>query len=237
MPPDRGGVMKTPVTCAGCHRKYEVDDRFAGRTVKCPNCGKLISIPAAESAAAAAPLDYDEYQLGDPLEPAPSSFRASPDRSREERVEGQGRGRATIKTSQRSTRRDRSRETSENAVSLPVILISLTAVAVGLALVATFVPGARKTVGVALALPGVLLCLYGYASGIYIAFTEDDLYGWLCLLFPFYAAYYVVSRWDEMRSRLIIVVAGLTLTAIGGRFLEADLASAKSVTAEAAGEG
>ena len=93
--------MKTPVTCGGCHRQYEVDDRFAGKTVKCPNCGKLISIPAAEPAAAAAPLDFDEYQLGDPLEPAPSSFRASPGRSREERAQGQGRGRAKKKTSQR----------------------------------------------------------------------------------------------------------------------------------------
>jgi hypothetical protein len=229
--------MKTPVTCGGCHRQYEVDDRFAGKTVKCPNCGKLISIPAAEPAAAAAPLDFDEYQLGDPLEPAPSSFRASPDKSREERTQGQGRGRAKKKTSRRSTRRDRSRGPSENGVSLPMILISLTAVAIGLALVATFVPGARKTVGVALALPGVLLCLYGYASGIYIAFTEDDLYGWLCLLFPFYAAYYVVSRWDEMRSRLIMVIAGLTLAAIGGRFLESDLAQTKSTTPEAAAEG
>ena len=119
----------------------------------------------------------------------------------------------------------------------PAIIISLIAVAVMLALVAVFVPGARKPVGVALALPGLLLCLYGYASGIYIAFTEDDLYGWLCLLFPFYAAYYIVSRWDEMRSRLIMVGVGLTLLAVGGRFLEADLARAKSMTPEAAAEG
>ena len=72
-------------------------------------------------------------------------------------------------------------------------------------------PGTRKTVGVAIALPGLLLCLYGYASGVYIAFTEDDLYGWLYLLIPFYAAYYCVSRWDEMRSRLIMIVVGLIL--------------------------
>ena len=37
--------MKTPVTCEGCHRRYQVDDGFLGKTVKCANCGQLISIP------------------------------------------------------------------------------------------------------------------------------------------------------------------------------------------------
>ena len=68
--------------------------------------------------------------------------------------------------------------------------------------------------------PGLILCLYGYASGAYIAFTEDDFHGWLYLLLPFYAAYYLVSRWDDMASRLIMIVTGLVLLAIGGRILE-----------------
>jgi hypothetical protein len=226
--------MKTPVTCEGCHRGYEVDDRFLGKTVKCANCGKSMLIPVAEPAAAVPPPAFGEYQLGDPHELAPSTFRTSPDKNREQRAEGQGRGRSKKKPKSRSTRRDRGGESSENAVSLPVILFSLAAIATVLALVAVFVPDARKIVGVALALPGLVLCLYGYASGVYIAFTEDDLYGWLFLLFPFYAAYYVVSRWDEMRSRLIMLVAGLTLLGIGGRFLEADRARAQSMAPEAA---
>ncbi len=108
--------------------------------------------------------------------------------------------------------------------TLSTILISLAAIAVVLALLGYFVPGARKWAGVSLAFPGLLLCLYGYATAVYIAFTEDDFYGWLFLLFPFYAAYYVVSRWDEMRSRLIMVGVGLVLLTIGGQFLEADRA-------------
>ena len=47
--------------------------------------------------------------------------------------------------------------------------------------------------------PGCFYAFTGMRPAVYIAFTEDDLYGWLCLLFPFYAAYYVVSRWDEIR--------------------------------------
>ena len=101
-------------------------------------------------------------------------------------------------------------------------------------LLAVFIPGIRVPLGVALALPGVLLCLYGYASGAYIAFTEDDFHGWLYLLVPFYAAYYLVSRWDDMLSRLIMVVVGLTLLGIGGRMLEAEVARAEAAKSEAA---
>ena len=108
------------------------------------------------------------------------------------------------------------------------MLISLAVVAVVLGLLTVFLPTARKPVGAAIAIPGLLLCLYGYASGVYIAFTEDDLHGWLCLLFPFYAAYYIVSRWDDMRSRLVMVVAGLAMLAIGPRMLESDRAAEES---------
>ena len=97
-----------------------------------------------------------------------------------------------------------------------------------------FVPGVRKWAGVSLALPGLLLFLYGYATAVYIAFTEDDFYGWLFLLLPFFAAYYVVSRWDEMRSRLIMVGIGLVLLAVGGKFLEADRAREQAAMPEAA---
>jgi hypothetical protein len=83
----------------------------------------------------------------------------------------------------------------------------------------------------------VLLCLYGYASGAYIAFTEDDLHGWLYLLFPFYAAYYLVSRWDEMSSRLVMVVLGLVLAGVGGRMLEGDVARAIAAKSEAGTKG
>jgi hypothetical protein len=92
--------------------------------------------------------------------------------------------------------------------------------AVVLVVLAVFVPGTRMNVGRGLALAGLILFVYGYGSGAYIAFTEDDLYGWLYLLFPPYTAYYFVSRWDEMSSRLVMLVVGLALLTGGGRLLE-----------------
>jgi hypothetical protein len=91
-----------------------------------------------------------------------------------------------------------------------------------LALTALLLPSARSGVGRVIALSGLAVLFYGYASGAYIAFTEDDLFGWLYLLLPPFAAYYFVSRWDEMRSRLVLVFIGLALLSGGGRLLEAE---------------
>ena len=216
------------VACGGCHRRYEVNERYAGKTVKCAYCGQPMPIPVAKPVGfspASAPA-HDEYQLGEPVETEPSAFQASPERRREEQAARSDRPRKN--TRKRSKKRESERAGLGEYFSLRVMLISVGVAAVVLALLTVLMPTARKPVGVAIALPGLLLCLYGYSSAVYIAFTEDDLYGWLCLLFPFYAAYYVVSRWDDMRSRLIMVVAGLVMLAIGARMLEADRAEAES---------
>ena len=63
---------------------------------------------------------------------------------------------------------------------------------------------------------GLIIFLYGYGSGAYIAFTEDDLYGWLYLIFPPFAAYYFVSRWDEMSGRLAMLIVGLAFSPAAG---------------------
>jgi serine/threonine protein kinase len=41
------------VSCR-CGKKYQVDDRFAGRRVKCRACGKRIAVPLAQDSATAA---------------------------------------------------------------------------------------------------------------------------------------------------------------------------------------
>jgi hypothetical protein len=231
--------MKTPVSCPGCQRHYEVDERFAGKTVKCAYCEKGMLIPATKRDVPPAAPAAEEYELSETHEKTPSTFRPARARSDEDRADGKRPGGVKKKTGKRSPKRGRGRDDAESAVSLPAILIGLAVVAVVVALVGFIVPGVRKSAGVTLALPGLLLCIYGYATGAYIAFTEDDLYGWLYLLFPFYAAYYIVSRWDEMRSRLIMVGAGLALLAVGGQFLEADRAREEKAkeTGSAVGKG
>ena len=227
--------MKIPVACPGCHRHYEVDDRFAGKSLKCAHCEKSMLIPAANPPAQAAPSPpLSEYELGDAHQTAPSTFRRAPARNEDDQTQSRERARPGKKTRKTANRKKRGREPAVNTDTLSTILIGLAAIAVVLALLGYFVPSVRKWAGVSLALPGLLLCLYGYATAVYIAFTEDDFYGWLFLIFPFYAAYYVVSRWDEMRSRLIMVGIGLVLLTVGANFLEADRAREQSATPEAA---
>jgi hypothetical protein len=225
--------MKIAVACPRCHRRYEVDSQFAGKTLKCAHCEKSMTIPAAELPVQPLAPAFSEYELGDSHQTAPSTFRTAPARNGGEKTQDRRRVRKMKKTGASAQRRNRGWKPVENTRMLPTILISLAAIAVVFAVVGYSVPGARKTAGVAFALPGLLLCLYGYATAVYIAFTEDDFYGWLFLLFPFYAAYYVVSRWDEMRSRLIMVGVGLALLAVGGNLLEADRAREHTKAPEA----
>ncbi len=225
--------MKISVTCEACGRRYEVEDRYAGKTIKCASCEKPMTIPAAPPATTPL-LVHGEYALDESRESLPPTFRAAPDKRGQHHAGGSGPvKKSTVKRS-RGKSKDKRGGRSESAVSRSVVLVGLAVIAVLLAILAVFIPGARTPVGVALALPGLLLCLYGYATGVYIAFTEDDLHGWLFLLIPFYAAYYIVSRWDDMYTRVIMVVAGLTLLAIGGRFLESERAKTQAVTPEAA---
>lgn len=46
-------AMSIAVNCAGCGRPYNLNERFAGLTVKCKQCGGAIAVPALHAAAAA----------------------------------------------------------------------------------------------------------------------------------------------------------------------------------------
>jgi hypothetical protein len=41
--------MAIAVECQDCHRSYKVDDKLAGKKVKCRNCGALLRVPGEES--------------------------------------------------------------------------------------------------------------------------------------------------------------------------------------------
>ncbi len=57
--------MKTSLTCPGCHRRYEVDERFAGKTLKCAHCETSMRVPAAEPDAPPEQPAFGEYELGE----------------------------------------------------------------------------------------------------------------------------------------------------------------------------
>jgi hypothetical protein len=211
--------MKIPVTCATCGKRYEVDGAYAGKRGKCAICGAPMTISTDDHAASPAPSEPEAYQLDDAHDNEQPNFFI-PAQVSESLEEAPPRRRAKRKNAGISEPRRRKAARSHPILSGRSTLIGLTGVALVLVIVALLVPGTRINIGRAIALAGLILFVYGYASGAYIAFTEDDLYGWLYLLFPPYAAYYFVSRWDEMSSRLVMLIVGLALLSGGGALLE-----------------
>ena len=211
--------MRIPVTCASCGKRYEVDGAYAGKRGKCASCGARMTIPGENQAPTAPPSEPDAYQLDEVHDSEQPNF-FTPAQGNESLDEPPPRRRAKQKNSGNSGKKRSETARSRPAFSARATLIGLTGVVLVLVILAFLVPGTRMNIGRVVALAGLILFVYGYGSGAYIAFTEDDLYGWLYLLFPPYAAYYFVSRWDEMSSRLVMLVVGLTLLAGGGRLLE-----------------
>lgn len=52
--------MTIQVTCSGCFRTYGVKDEYAGRRIKCPDCGEPVQIPAGGGSPAAAGFGGDD---------------------------------------------------------------------------------------------------------------------------------------------------------------------------------
>jgi DNA-directed RNA polymerase subunit RPC12/RpoP len=211
--------LKIPVSCVRCGKRYEVDGAHAGKKGKCATCGERMMIPDMQPAASPEPPEPDAYQLDEvPVSDRSTSF--SPAKGTENLDEPQPQRRVRRRTPGSAGKIRAERTDSRPALSGRTILIGLAGALAVAALIAVFVPGARMNVGRAVALSGLIIFLYGYGSGAYIAFTEDDLYGWLYLIFPPFAAYYFVSRWDEMSNRMVMLFVGLAMLAGGGRLLE-----------------
>ena len=86
-----------------------------------------------------------------------------------------------------------------------------------MALLATalFVPRGVAIAGSAMVLLGMAMVLVGYAAGAYGAFSEDFLYGFFYLVIPLYTAYYLVTRWDDLRGWFALSTAGVGLVLLG----------------------
>jgi hypothetical protein len=79
------------IQCSQCGKKYNAPDRYAGKAVKCPQCGGAIPVPAAASESYASPLManlLDEELTSGPViavaapQPAPTRVTARPEKER-----------------------------------------------------------------------------------------------------------------------------------------------------------
>src|SRR5262245_31129786 len=94
-----GSMMKISAACSGCGRQYEVDNRFAGKTLKCAHCDRPMIIPTMKHPATEPASHLSEYELGDSHATPPTTFRNASASSEYKPIHGRKRGRTKKKTS------------------------------------------------------------------------------------------------------------------------------------------
>ena len=88
-------------------------------------------------------------------------------------------------------------------------------VVAALAAVALFLPNGTLIAACVLMALGTVMVLVGFGAGAYGAFQEDFIYGFLYMVIPLYAAYYIVSRWDDLWIWLICMTMGVGIALLG----------------------
>lgn len=86
--------------------------------------------------------------------------------------------------------------------------------------IALLAPHGTWLTGCILVGTGGILILAGHLAGAYGAFSEDFLYGFFYLLIPFYTAYYIVTRWDDMWIWFTCSTVGVGISMAGIALIE-----------------
>ncbi|MFO0892058.1 MAG: hypothetical protein U0790_23340 [Isosphaeraceae bacterium] len=202
--------MRVSFACPSCDARGSVDSVHVGKPVRCKRCGADFAIPNP------AGEEPDVYALEEPAEPARwASPGADPGAvfvpSRSDERRGDGRPARPKRTPDAPTPR---REASEFPWGR-----GLTRAAIGLVvtlgLIILLAPHGTWLAGCILLVIGSLMVIAGYAAGAYGAFQEDLLYGLLYLTIPFYTAYYMVTRWDDLWIWLTGSTIGVVLVLLG----------------------
>ncbi len=210
--------MRIAFTCPACGATGSVDGSAAGKAGRCKHCGGRFTIPEAEQAA-----EYDVQEVM----PTPRQEAAGGYAMVESVGESAFTPAAGVETAGAvpvpvSVRTGKSRSGSggrkrrQQAIARAKWLGGgAGALAVILAGIALFAPHGVIVVAWVLMGLGCAMILVGYAVGAYGAFSEDFLYGFLYVVIPCYAAYYMVTRWDDLWIWFACMTAGVGLASLG----------------------
>lgn len=208
--------MKVRFACPSCAAAGTVDAVHIGKQVRCKHCGGQFVIPNPQAA------EPEVYALDEPVKQSASESKISPadhavfvparsDRLRS--ADRPGRVQAGITVTATSLTRVRKPDSGfrwqawmiRGGIALVVILT-------GIALLA---PHGTWLAGCTLIVIGGLLVPLAFLAGAYGAFSEELLYGFLYLAIPLYAAYYLVTRWDDVWPWVVCATAGVGLVLLG----------------------
>jgi hypothetical protein len=205
--------MQLAVVCDGCFLETRVGAEHAGKRARCKNCGTVFRIPR--------PGEDEPSDLAGTTEPTPHSEEPRPAGHRNGRNPGRSRKKSRTRSRQ-GTQALLGPRSQQLYVSVARWKIPL-GIAVGLVVVVGIS-------GLIMPAVGVWIGRTGFAGGIAVsfvcglwilvlAFQEDPLCGVLYLFLPFYALYYVVTRWEETWFPVAISAAGGMIAMVFGIYL------------------
>ncbi len=208
--------MKIPFACPSCGATGSVEAASVGKPARCKHCGHRFNIPgpgAAEPGVFSLVEPAEEaagagYAVGSP--PVPGSVFA-PKRGDEPAADAPRRPKRSGSPSRSRAGRRRAADT---AWVKRLAWIGGTA-AIAIAAIAWLAPKGVLIAACAVMAIGCVMILLGFGVGAYGAFSEDVLYGLLYLAFPFYTAYYMVTRWDDLWVWFTCMTSGVGLVLIG----------------------
>ena len=110
------------------------------------------------------------------------------------------------------------------------------------AVLALLVPSTGMLLMVAAGASFLILWLYAALGMLVLPFQESAACGLMCMFVPFYALYYLITRWDTMRGPFlsglaaygIVVVAAIGLPAVNAARMAAQRAAARDQLARGA---
>jgi hypothetical protein len=206
--------MKVEFACPSCGATGSVDAALAGRRARCKGCGHQFTIPREGEVA------DKSYALEGPAEPMADTAYAEPE-SAFVPTRGDAPVEAAPRRAKPPARRARPRRrTAKEGSAWKWLIRGMIALVVGLVGVALFAPKGVILAGCSVVLLGMLMVVVGYGAGAYGAFCEDSLYGMLYLIFPLYAGYYLVTRWDDLWPWFTCSTSGVVLVMIGTGLLQ-----------------
>jgi hypothetical protein len=187
-----------------------VDESFAGRQARCKHCGETFTIPAL------AETPSDGYNLEQPVAaPAAVPERAGSAESTYVAPRHDGPLPDPNYTSTPKRKRAKRRVDEQQYPWLRWVLRGGLVFLGVLISVALFAPKGTVLAGVLVVLVGTIMVFAGWVVGAYGAFCEDFLWGFLYVVFPLYAGYYLVTRWDDLGIWFGCSTAGVVLVTIG----------------------
>jgi hypothetical protein len=211
--------MTISFACPSCRKGYTVNAGLAGRTGKCAACGLAMSVPLVHADEEQDHIATEGYGLAEAMVVAPlveTQNVFSPGRNDPEF------DRAPRPRSVSSRKRRRRREDDESFLfrHRKALIVTPIVLAVVLGLTALLIPNGRLIVACVLASVGGLLVTVGYFVGLWAAWHEDSLYGFLYFFIPFYSAYYILTRWDDMWPWFVAMTVGTVLVSIAGSMVD-----------------